>query len=444
MEKTHIGDSKLVYTFFACVFSAFIILAFVLDSPENIIRGFILINTSRSVLVTDYIALSGIGAAFVNSAISGMIFLIIAVVCKKQVDGLMIACMWLTVGFSLFGKNLVNTLPIVLGVWLYTRIVRHTFVRHMTSAMLGATVGPVVSEICFLDAPSRPLQILIGMAVGVAIGLVFPVVTSAVVRVHSGYCLYNSGVSGGLITTLCVCVLRSAGVEVEPEHIWDTSHTVLLAGVCYALAAALIILGFWIDGAKAVKQKTPKLMAESGRFISDFYRKYDGTAFVNMGVLCILSTSLMLGLDLPINGPVMGGILTVTGFGGMGKHLKNVTPIFLGGVIATFFNHLELDAASNTLALLFSSGLAPIAGRFGWQWGVLAGFIHVMIAVFVGQLNGGLNLYNNGFAGGLVALLIVPVIITVKGWRRERAESLKHQLQSHLNDDVDHEEYSYW
>jgi len=35
----------------------------------------------------------------------------------------------------------------------------------------------------------------------------------------------------------------------------------------------------------------------------------------------------------------------------------------------------------------------------------------------VGSLHAGLNLYNNGFAAGLVASVLVPVIIAVKGTR---------------------------
>ena len=445
MEKPWQSNFKLVYGFFSALFMAFILFAFIMDTPESIFRGLMKINTSRSVLVTDYIELSGIGAAFMNSALSGLFFLLIAaVICKRRPDGILVASLWLTAGFAFFGKNFINTLPITFGVWLYTKIVKRPFAQYLTNAMLGATVGPVVSEIYFLGEHTSALQIVAGTGIGIGIGLLFPAVTAAVSRVHGGYCLYNSGVSGGLITTLCVCILRSANVTIEPENIWGTSYTVQLAVLCYIIAASLIILGICVDGAAEVKQKSYKLMNESGRFISDFFTKYRGTSLVNMGALCILATSLVLGLDIPINGPVLGGIFTITGFGGMGKHLKNVIPIFLGGVIATFSNHLELDAASNTLALLFSTGLAPIAGRFGWQWGVLAGFVHVVIAVFVGQLNGGLNLYNNGFAGGLVALLIVPVIVTVNGWRKDRAESVKNSAESHLNDDVDMDEYSHW
>jgi hypothetical protein len=63
--------------------------------------------------------------------------------------------------------------------------------------------------------------------------------------------------------------------------------------------------------------------------------------------------------------------------------------------------------------------LAPIAGRFGWRWGVVAGLVHSSAALSVGSLHAGLNLYNNGFAAGIVAAVLVPVIVAVQGKRGE-------------------------
>ena len=57
--------------------------------------------------------------------------------------------------------------------------------------------------------------------------------------------------------------------------------------------------------------------------------------------------------------------------------------------------------------------LAPIAGRFGWHWGIVAGFVHSSAALSVGSVHAELKLYNNGFAAGIVAAVLVPVIIAV-------------------------------
>uniref|UniRef100_UPI000A82C2AA DUF1576 domain-containing protein n=1 Tax=Clostridium sp. NkU-1 TaxID=1095009 RepID=UPI000A82C2AA len=61
-----------------------------------------------------------------------------------------------------------------------------------------------------------------------------------------------------------------------------------------------------------------------------------------------------------------------------------------------------------------STTLAPIAGEFGVIAGVIAGFLHSAAALNVGIVYGGMNLYNNGFAGGLIATFLVPVFQSVR------------------------------
>ena len=135
--------------------------------------------------------------------------------------------------------------------------------------------------------------------------------------------------------------------------------------------------------------------------------------------MCILSTSIILVLGIPVNGPVLGGIFTVSGFAACGKHLRNALPIITGSIIAVYLNHLEFSAPVNALAILFSTGLAPISGKYGWHWGIVVGFMHVSIAIFIGDINGGLNLYNNGFAGSFVVVLILPIIVAFNKLSRQ-------------------------
>ncbi|HOC80907.1 MAG TPA: DUF1576 domain-containing protein, partial [Bacilli bacterium] len=51
----------------------------------------------------------------------------------------------------------------------------------------------------------------------------------------------------------------------------------------------------------------------------------------------------------------------------------------------------------------FVTALAPIAGQFGLIYGLLAGFLHLLISPYALLLQGGFDLYNNGFTAGLVA-----------------------------------------
>ena len=109
-------------------------------------------------------------------------------------------------------------------------------------------------------------------------------------------------------------------------------------------------------------------------------------------------------------GPVAGAVITVAGFGAFGKHPKNSIPILAGVYLAASLKVWETQATSVIIAGLFGTTLAPIAGSFGVLAGVLAGFFHLSIVHNVGVLHGGVNLYNNGFAGGFVASFMVPII----------------------------------
>ena len=93
----------------------------------------------------------------------------------------------------------------------------------------------------------------------------------------------------------------------------------------------------------------------------------------------------------------------------------------LGVLLGSLTKEWTISSPSPMLALLFSTTLAPVAGEFGVLVGILAGYLHSSVALNVGIVYGGMNLYNNGFAGGIVAMFLVPVIHSIMD-RRARAK----------------------
>ena len=138
---------------------------------------------------------------------------------------------------------------------------------------------------------------------------------------------------------------------------------------------------------------------------------------INMGIIGAAAAVYVLAVGGDLNGPTIGGVFTICGFGAFGKHLKNITPVVLGVVLSSFFMVWSLRDPNVLLAALFATGLAPIAGQFGWKWGIAAGVIHASVVLNTGFLHGGLNLYNNGFSAGLVCIVLVPLI---EALRRDR------------------------
>ena len=106
------------------------------------------------------------------------------------------------------------------------------------------------------------------------------------------------------------------------------------------------------------------------------------------------------------------------GFSAFGKHARNILPVMLGVFIGAYGMHHTPDYPSLQLAGLFGTTLAPISGHFGWPYGVLAGFIHASLVLQTGGPVAGLNLYNNGFSGGLIAIVLYPTITAIARKRR--------------------------
>ncbi len=102
------------------------------------------------------------------------------------------------------------------------------------------------------------------------------------------------------------------------------------------------------------------------------------------------------------------------GFSAFGKHLKNCFPIILGVLIAALITGYDLSSTGIIIALLFSTTLAPIAGSYGVGVGIVAGMFHLVLVTNVGIIHGGINLYNNGFAGGIVAGFLIPIVDAFK------------------------------
>jgi hypothetical protein len=82
----------------------------------------------------------------------------------------------------------------------------------------------------------------------------------------------------------------------------------------------------------------------------------------------------------------------------------------------------EPAEAGPLLAALFATTLAPLSGQFGPLVGIIAGLVHLMLVMRTGAWHAGMNLYNNGFAGGLTATLFVGLITWWSNWRESPPE----------------------
>jgi len=408
----------LPFTFMLLVNVSLMVLAFVMNEPSEVWVGFSRIIQSRSILVTDYVAIGGIGGTLMNVSIVGLSTVFMLFRLRLKPCGVHIMAVWLSMGFAFFGKNVFNMIPLTFGVWLYAKYTKVDFSRYYLAALLVATLSPSISEIAFLGIFSPIAEIAVGVLIGFCLGFIFPVISAESLKVHRGFQLYNMGFSGGLIATLLATLFMNLGIEIVPANYWSYGNNAFFAWLLYSISLVMLLMGIFSGlGAENLKESIInalrnycKIHAHSGRLSTDYYDMYGKSVYINLAVLCVFGTTITLLLGAELNGPTLAGILTMMAFGSFGKHIRNVVPIVIGAALSAHVNNWDPSEPANILAILFSSGLAPIAGAFGPVWGIIAGFLHVNVANYIGDLNQGMNLYNNGFAGGLVALFLLPII----------------------------------
>lgn len=426
---------------------AWIVLGFLMDTPRNILDGLRTICLTEDTLITDYLETVGPGAAFVNAGLVCLFSVALLYFSGDPVNGYTMVVMGLMAGFSLFGKNLVNILPIVLGTYLYAKLKREPFSKYVSVSLLATSLSPMVSYLAF--ATHRPLMPLVGVLAGLLIGFCMPPLAAYTFRIQNGMNLYNSGFACGVLGMILVPIMTAFSLQPETVLYWSTGHN-LRYGLGLGAVCAVLILGGLIRGGRTALRRYRRLLRTSGRAPSDYLRAFGAPAVcINMGINGLLGMVYILLIGGDLNGPTLGGVLTIMGFSAYGKHLLNIGPVMLGVLIGTVTNHVPINNSSLQLAGLFGTTLAPFSGVFGWPAGVLAGLLHSSVVLQSGLAVAGMNLYNNGFSGGLIAIVLYPILTALIRRRKptlqdedfydlfEHDEPISPKdLDAHQNDDA--------
>lgn len=395
-----------------------ILLGLCWDGPITVLRGLFEIMTRQDLLITDYVEIAGVGAALVNAGLVTMISVFVIKLSGDPFNGFTIVEMGLMSGFALFGKNFVNIWPVFLGTWLYAKYQKEPFSKYASVALLATSLAPLVSYMAYGSIHG---SVPLGVAVGIAIGFVLPSLSAYTYKVQNGMNLYNMGFACGLMAMMIVPMLTAIGDKPDSVLFWATGYNWSFGVLLCALCGSFILLGFLGTGmpAWAVWAGYRRLLSTTGRAPSDFLRMFGaGPVLVNMGVNGLVCMIYILAIGGDLNGPTLGGIFTVIGYSAFGKHAFNIIPVMLGVVLGALGMHYQPDYPSLQIAGLFGTTLAPIAGHFGWPYGILAGFIHSALVLQTSGPVAGLNLYNNGFSGGLIAIVLYPTITAIARHRR--------------------------
>lgn len=370
--------------------------------------------------MTDYFALGVFGSAFINVGILTLLSVLLAYRHKVILNGPLFASILTVTGFSFFGKNLYNSISIILGVYLYAVFVNKPFSQYIMIGLFGSVLSPVVSYITFGMRFPLLIGILLGNLAGIAIGLLLPPLAAQTLVFHRGFTLYNIGFTSGLIAMTFTAVLRLFSYSIVENTLVFNEYHFPLIWIIFGFFSLTVGIGFYYNSFRLSGIR--EIFDSSGKLTTDFIANSGiGATLINMGLVGLMLSSYVLLVGGQLNGPVIGAILSAVGFSAFGCHLKNSFPILVGIFIASLFGTFhEITSTGMLVAAVFGTGLAPISGFYGSFYGVIAGVLHIALVHNVSTLHGGLNLYNSGFSTGFVAGILVPILDNFTAVRKEK------------------------
>ena len=422
MEAIRKMETGKVLRALMCLFSlAFLIGAVLAPDLPEIFTGFGRICTLPAQLTKDYFKpeLGSISGSLLNY------FLLSAVCCAlmflpgAKITGGTVLAYFLTVGFASYGMNLLNIIPLMLGVAVYSLIRKQPFGKNLNFFMFSTAIAPLITHVLFYypvvgDAPHLTfVGVLLALIVGVVFGCAMPALCAHSPGFHKGYDLYNAGPAAGFLCFLIYAVLyKTAGVEAPPitADLGD-GNWMFVNIFCIVTFGLCVVFGVMLGGAKDYG----KLFTDSG-YKSDFTAKYStGANIMNVGIYGLFIVLYYNLIGAKFTGPTMGAIFCMLCCCCNGATPLNVFPIMIGYVIMGLLNRagvtaFAVNAQAIVVGLCFASGLAPISGEYGIVAGIVAGMLHYCLVTSVPAIHGGFNLYNGGFTAGIVCFLFVPIL----------------------------------
>ena len=406
--------------------------------------GFAQILMSPAQLTKDYFEVGSVSGAFLNVALVGFACTAMAFLPGAAVNGLTIAAYFLTTGFSFWGINFLNMWPFFLGVMLHALARRESFAKYVNLAMFSTALCPLASELLLRYPESGEPRgvtltgVVLMLAVGMLIGFLTPAMAAHSPSVHKGYDLYSAALPGVLLGLFAVAVLYKSLGHAVPEiaATLGGSHPGVVWTFCIVFFGLCILAGWQLNGRSFGGYAD--LLRDTGHK-ADFAAKYGaGLAIMNVGVYGLMILAYYIFVNAiqgdalaGFNGVTLGIVFCMVCFGGAGAHPGNVWPIMAGYVVFSFAATLCLggvfpvNAQAIMVGLCFASGLAPIAGNYGWWAGVLAGGMHYFLVTSIPAIHGGFSLYNGGFTSLLIAVILVPQLETFCKTKEQRLSARK-------------------
>lgn len=421
----NLPESDFLKLFFSFLSLCLLIGAAAMPDRAQMLTGLWKIMASPCRISTNYFAVGGYAATFLNMGLVGICCTLLYVCLRARADRVSVLAFLLTVGFGSWGIHPLNTLPTVLGVVLYG-LVKKERMAGLVNAMLFSTgIAPLLSELMvrYPDAATVGFSlpgVAAAVVTGLAIGFFIPAGLENAPKVHHGFDLYSAAVPVGMTAFLLQTVFYEVpGVALPPVdaaqlRVGSRMAVNLFCGSVFLLCiVAALLLGCRIPAYFRFLR---------GAFTASVSAQYgNAMLLMNTGVYGLFILLYYNAVNASFNGVTFGLIFCMLACCDSGAHPGTVLPEMAGYVAAAWvFSKLSpllggtfvrgLNAQPIVIGLCYASGLAPITGAYGWQYGFLAAALHYCLVTTVPSLHGGFCLYNGGFTAAFVCLLFVPVL----------------------------------
>lgn len=369
--------------------------AFFLASPQALLSGMRQIIYTPSNLITDYVQVAGVGPTFLNSGLLTLSSLFILRKHRHHFCSLTVSIIMMLAGFSFFGKNIVNSAPIVLGSLIFLKIHHSKRQDLLVMGLLSTCLSPIVSTIyCAPNhffVSNKLLSLIVGLLIGYMSLPIFEFFKDHTKELN----LYNMGFSAGVIGIIGNLTTRNIlAIEMVPHTLSFEHHRSLLYFLI-ALFTIPILTNFCFY----------KLSTNYSKYLLDLKKIFRFSLHGFLGVFVALI------LNVPLSGSLVGAILTFAGFSMYNFKLRYFLFPALGVLLASQFIYHDTATTNNIVIFLFASTLSPMTRKHGLLAGTLAGFLFSMITRNSQYLTAGINLYHCGFAGGVTVLLLDSIRI---------------------------------
>ena len=441
MKKLNsLPEDKFLKLVFGALSMCFLVGALFMPDRADLFDGMLRILTQPCKVATNYFAVGGYAATFFNMGLVGLICLMLFVVFHGTPNNVSNLGVILTIGFGSWGIHILNVWPTILGVMIYCLLKKESFSKNVNAMIYSTGIAPLITDLMlrypYAEAVGFSLGgVVLSIAVGIFIGLLLPAGMAFSPKVHQGFDLYSAALPVGMLAFFLQAVLfKTMGVALPPappaEDLQVASAAIvnIFCIVVFggAVIAALLMGCKWSDYGKLLKD--PDL-------IYNFSSKYgNGVFLMNLGMfgLFILAYYNLIGASM--NGVTLGIIFCMLSCCDSGSHPRNVWPIMAGYMVTSavfsFLSSLAggtftgaINAQPIVIGLCYANGLSPIADKYGWQCGILAGAMHYILVTSVPALHGGFCLYNGGFTAALICLILVPQLERFFKTKKEKREA---------------------